>query len=265
MVKIGFKDLDEIIEIQNNDLIVIESRPAMGKTNFVINIMVNMNKDIPVLMFSLEESRELITNKILNIKKISNDFTNIQNIFVDDVPKPTVDEIILKAKEYKEEKDIKLVVIDYIQLIKEYGSEKEKVVQKLKLLANEINVPIIVTSQLSRVVEERENCIPTLTDINKTLIEKSDKVLLIYRDECYNPDTYKPHIAEIIIAKNDGRTGIVQLLYMKKYNRFANIARIDALSENKVSDEKYMTINLSEKSKPQVATFWYINNDIVRF
>ena len=132
------------------------------------------NKGIPVLMFSLEESRETIMKQIT---------TQSTQVYIDDTPKNTIDEIVRTAEELKAEKNIGLIVIDYIQLIDGNCNNQEKIVNELKLLVHKLDIPVIVTSHLSQVVEDRPNKIPTLADIcNGYLIEQSDTIYLLSKD-----------------------------------------------------------------------------------
>lgn len=250
-ISTGFVDLDYVIKgLNNSSLIVIGSRPAMGKTALALNIAthVAMNENIPVAIFSLELSREQCTKRILisqvlvensklntgklneeeweKVIKTSEQLSNAE-IYINDIPGLSVNKIREKCIKLKQDKDIGLLVIDYLQLIKDNKSSEQENVdisRALKELAQELNIPIIVTYQLSRTLEEREDKRPILSDLQSDIVNKSDVVMCLYRDNYYNLNNEENDIAEVIITKNRyGNCGNVELLFKTEYSKFENL------------------------------------------
>lgn len=238
----GFYDLDYAIKGLNKPkLIILASRPAMGKSAFALNIAVNVAVDgkIPVAIFSLEMLKEQCIERMIAQKSAVNINDGLTNqvklaikeladapIYIDDTPAISINEIKAKCKKLKNEKNIGLIIIDYLQLIKD-GKDKN-ICKELKNLSEELNVPILVTSQLSRRPEERfkkgENPRPILSDVNTSILKESDVIILLYREDYYNTDSENKDIAELIIAKNElGDTGIVKLLFQKEFFKFQNL------------------------------------------
>ncbi len=254
----GFSDLDYLTAgLHKSDLIIVAARPAMGKSAFALNIAANaaVRANIPVAIFSLEMSKEQMTNRILcseamvdsnkvrtgkvedddwqKLASASGELSQSQ-IYIDDTPGISVMEIRAKCRKMKLEKDIGLVVIDYIQLVQ--GSSKRanasreqeisEISRSLKILAKEIDVPVIALSQLSRSVEQRPDHRPMLSDLRESgaIEQDADIVMFLYRDDYYNQDSEKKNIAEIILAKHRaGSTGTVELLWLSNYTKFANL------------------------------------------
>ncbi len=255
-VATGFIDLDnKTAGFHKSDLILIAARPAMGKTAFALNIATNaaISSNTPVVVFSLEMSKEQCANRILcaqamvdsskvqkgdinddewtKLAMASGELSESSGIFIDDTPGITVAEIRAKCRKLKIEKNIGLIVIDYLQLIsgsgKATGREQEiaEISRSLKILAKEIDVPVIALSQLSRAPEARTDHRPMLQDLRESgsIEQDADMVMFIYRDDYYNPQSEQTNIAEIIIAKNrSGPVGTVELLWMPSYTKFAN-------------------------------------------
>ena len=255
----GFKDLDDVIKINGGKLIVLASRPSMGKSTFALNILNNIatKQNLPVLCFNLEASKEQIINKLISNnsmveyseiqkEKIDNNiWKKIQKgisifsdaeIYIEDTPGISIEEICEKSRKMKKEKDIQFVLIDYIHLIsydkRECLSRDQEISQishTLKLLAEELNIPILVVSQLSRGPEERKNHKPILEDFHasRDLVQVADIVMFLYRDDYYNEDSEKKNIAEIIVIKN--KDGIcdqtVEIATLLEYCKFASLAR----------------------------------------
>ena len=258
-VPTGFADLDyKTAGLHESDLILIAARPAMGKTAFALNIATNaaVRAKVPVAVFSLEMSKEQLVNRILcseamvDSNKVrtgrieEGDWVKLAgaigplseaDIYVDDTPGISVMEIRAKCRKLKLEKNIGLVVIDYLQLIsasgKRGGSREQEISEisrSLKILAKELNVPVIALSQLSRAAEQRPDHRPMLSDLRESgaIEQDADIVMFLYRDDYYNEDSEKKNIAEIIIAKHrSGSTGTVELLWLGKYTKFANIEK----------------------------------------
>ena len=255
----GFTDLDyRTAGFHGSELILIAARPAMGKTAFALNIATNaaLRANVPVAVFSLEMSKEQLVNRILcsesmvDSNKIrtgkleEDDWTKLAEtigplseaeMYIDDTPGINIMEIRAKCRKLKIEKNIGLVVIDYLQLIqgsgKRNGSREQEISEisrSLKILAKEIEVPVIALSQLSRAAEQRPDHRPMLSDLRESgaIEQDADIVMFLYRDDYYNPDTEKKGIAEVIIAKHrGGSTGTVELLWFGNYTKFVNIAK----------------------------------------
>ncbi len=253
----GFADLDYITAgLHPSDLVIVAARPAMGKSAFALNIATNaaVRANTGVAIFSLEMSKEQMTNRILcseamvDSNKVrtgkieDDDWTKLAEasgalsqaqIFIDDTPGISVMEIRAKCRKLKLEKNIGLVVIDYIQLVQ--GSNKKnssreqeisEISRSLKILAKEIGVPVIALSQLSRSVEQRPDHRPMLSDLRESgaIEQDADIVMFLYRDDYYNEDSEKKNIAEVILAKHRaGSTGTVELAWLGSYTKFANL------------------------------------------
>ena len=252
----GFIDLDnKTAGFHNSDLVLIAARPAMGKTAFALNIATYaaVSSNTPVVVFSLEMSKEQCANRILcsqamvDSEKVakgditdedwsklaiaSGELSESAGIFIDDSAGINIAEIRAKCRKLKLEKNIGLVVIDYLQLIQGSGNTKSReqeiaeISRSLKILAKEINVPVIALSQLSRAPEARPDHRPMLQDLRESgsIEQDADIVMFLYRDDYYNPETEAKNIAEVIIAKHRaGPTGTVELLWMPSYTKFAN-------------------------------------------
>jgi len=255
----GFSDLDyKLAGLQKSDLILVAARPAMGKSAFALNIGAHaaVKAKTPVAIFNLEMSKEQMvsrmlcsesmvdSNKVRTGKLEDSDWIKITEglaplseapIYIDDTPGISIMEIRAKCRKMKLEKNIGLVIIDYLQLIqgssKKSGTREQEISEisrSLKILAKEINVPVIALSQLSRAAEQRQDHRPMLSDLRESgaIEQDADIVMFLYRDDYYNPETEKKDIAEVIIAKNrSGSTGTVELKWMGSYTKFVNIAR----------------------------------------
>lgn len=259
-VPTGFSDLDyKTAGLHESDLVLIAARPAMGKSAFALNIATNaaVRAGAGVVIFSLEMSKEQMVNRILcseamvdsnkvRTGKIDDeDWMKLAGalgplseagIYIDDTPGISVMEIRAKCRKLKLEKNIGLVVIDYLQLVqgsssKRAGSREQEISEisrSLKILAKEINVPVIALSQLSRAPEQRPDHRPMLSDLRESgaIEQDADIVMFLYRDDYYNEDSEKKNIAEVIIAKHrGGSTGTVELLWLGNYTKFANIEK----------------------------------------
>ena len=255
-VESGFIDLDEKISgLKNSELLILAARPAMGKSAFALNIAtsVAMKSKVPVMVFSLEMAKEQMINRILcsesevDSMKFQNADLNSEEwlklgeassrlsdvpIYIDDTPGLSSVELRAKCRKAKLEKNIGLVVIDYLQLMESKAKspsrqqEISEISRSLKILAKELNVPVIALSQLSRATESRTDHKPMLSDLRESgaIEQDADIVMFIHREDYYDPETEKKNIAEIIIAKNrSGSTGIVELAWVGKYTKFGNL------------------------------------------
>jgi len=254
----GFTDLDyKTAGLQNSDLILVAARPAMGKTSFALNIAQHaaIHSNIPVAIFSLEMSKEQLVSRILcsevmidshkmKIGKLEDDDwqkmaralgpLSEAPIYIDDTPGLSVMDIRAKCRRLKLEKGLGLVVIDYLQLMQGRGKSENRqqeiseISRSLKILAKEINIPVITLSQLSRAPEARADHRPMLSDLRESgaIEQDADLVMFLYRDDYYNPDTEKKNIAEVIIAKHrSGSTGTVELRWFGEYTKFVNLKK----------------------------------------
>ena len=258
-VPTGFIELDyKTAGLHGSDLVLIAARPAMGKTAFALNIAANaaLRANTPVAIFNLEMSKDQLVDRILCMEAMvdsnkvrtgkleEDDWSKLagvvgplsdSNIYIDDTPGISIMEIRTKCRKLKMEKNIGLIVIDYIQLIQGSGKkntsreqEISEISRSLKILAKELNVPVIALSQLSRAVEQRPDHRPMLSDLRESgaIEQDADIVMFLYRDDYYNKDSEEKDISEVIIAKHrGGSTGTVKLLWMGNYTKFVNLAR----------------------------------------
>ncbi len=256
----GFLDLDyKTSGLQPSDLVLIAARPSMGKTALMLNITqyVAFHSGLCTAIFSLEMSREQLCNRLFSLESrvdlqklrsgslSDTDWERLiegagtigqSKLIIDDTPAISIPELRSKCRKYKLERDLKLVIIDYLQLMSGGGrpmdsrqQEISEISRSLKALARELNVPIIALSQLSRAVEQRPDHRPMLSDLRESgaIEQDADVVMFIYRDEYYNKDTENKGIAEIIIAKQrNGPIGTVNLVWLPEYTKFANLERI---------------------------------------
>ena len=256
-VTTGFRQLDNITYgLQKSDLIIVAARPAMGKTAFALNIAQNaaVKGGAHVLIFSLEMSKEQLGQRLLamesrvdmeNIKKgkltrddwdrimLAVDTLSRADINIDDSADMGVFEIRNKCRRMKAEKGLDLVVLDYLQLMKSEGKadsrqqEISNMSRYLKLLAREIDCPVLVLSQLSRMPEQRPNHRPILSDLRESgaIEQDADIVIFLYRDDYYNEDSEKPGVCEVNLAKHrSGPTGTIDLTWVARYTRFSDKA-----------------------------------------
>ena len=258
-VPTGFIDLDRITAgLHKSDLVLVAARPAMGKSAFANSIAVNaaLKHNVPVVIFNLEMSKEQVGSRILCSEamvesnkvrtgslseeewvKLATAVAPLSEapIYIDDTAGISVAEIRAKCRKLKLEKNIGLVVIDYLQLIQASGKknlnreqEISEISRALKILAKELEVPVIALSQLSRAPEQRTDHRPMLSDLRESgsIEQDADIVMFLYRDDYYNPETENKNVAEVIIAKHRaGATGTVELLFLGEYTKFVNIAR----------------------------------------
>ena len=258
-VPTGFSHIDNLTSgLQNSDLIILAARPSMGKTALALNIARNAAVDagVPVAIFSLEMSKEQLSLRLLcaeariDSSRLRSGFFSMEDwerltdaagvlsaapIFIDDSPSLSAMEVRAKARRLKMDKNIGLIIIDYLQLMQGRVSaerrdlEISEISRSLKALAKEINLPVIALSQLNRMLEQRNDRRPRLSDLRESgaLEQDADVVAFIYRDEVYNKEENNPHkgTAEIILAKQrNGPIGEVRLTFLSVYTRFENMA-----------------------------------------
>ena len=258
-VRTGYQDLDNMTAgLQRSDLIILAARPAMGKTTLVTNLAFNVASisKQPVLFFSLEMSKDQLVDRMLadasgvdawNIRTgnlSDDDFGKLSDamgelaeapIYIDDTPGMTVLEMRTKARRANHEHPLGLIIIDYLQLMQANGrsdgnrvQEVSEISRGLKLLARELNVPVIALSQLSRSVESRSPQIPQLADLRESgsIEQDADIVMFIYREAYYNPETERENITDLIIAKHrNGPTGKIELYFHPERLRFMSLDR----------------------------------------
>jgi|TARA_B100000959_G_scaffold283032_1_gene350916 replicative DNA helicase len=257
----GYKDLDSKLQgLQDGDLIIVAARPSMGKTALSMNIVENfvLNKDIHggVLVFSLEMPAESLTTRLLasnakidqqkvraasmnqaDLKKFMESSSKLKDLplYIDDSSMLSPMELRARARRIarQEPNGLSLIVVDYLQLMQIPASQENRVNQiseisrSLKMLAKELNVPVVALSQLNRAVEQRPNKRPIMADLRDSgaIEQDADVILFIYRDEVYNEDSEEGNKAEIIIGKQrNGPIGKVNLTFLKEYTRFEDFA-----------------------------------------
>jgi replicative DNA helicase len=257
-IESGFIDLDgKISGLNPSDLLIVAARPAMGKSAFVLNIAsyVAMHAKTPVMVFSLEMSKEQLVNRILcsesevdsmklrNADLSSEDWLKLGEassklaevpLYIDDTPGLSAAELRAKCRKAKLEKNIGLVIVDYLQLMESKSKnssrqqEISEISRSLKILAKELSIPVIALSQLSRATESRTDHRPMLSDLRESgaIEQDADIVMFLHREDYYNAETEKKNIAEVIISKNrNGATGVVELAWLGQYTKFANLYR----------------------------------------
>lgn len=258
-VPTGYKDLDNILAgLQPSDLIVLAARPSMGKSAFALNLAHNvaLKAELPVLLFTLEMSKEQLVDRLLaaeagvnawNLRTgnlTDDDFERIGHamgslseaqIFIDDSPGITVSDMRTKARREAHQRPLGLIIVDYLQLMSGGArfsgdgnrvQEISEISRGLKGIARELNVPVLALSQLSRSVESRSPQIPQLADLRESgsIEQDADVVAFIYREEYYNPETENKNIAKILIKKHrNGPTGDVELYFDREKQRFRSL------------------------------------------
>lgn len=254
----GYKDLDNVLAgLQRSDLVVLAARPSMGKTALALNIAHNVALGVeqPVLIFSLEMSKEQLVDRMLAMESgvdawalrtgnlTDGDFEKISQamgalseakIYIDDTPSITVSELRTKARREAHIRELGLVVVDYLQLMSggRYGGDGNRVQEiseisrGLKGIARELDIPVLALSQLSRSVESRSPQIPQLADLRESgsIEQDADVVAFIYREEYYKPDTDRKNVTDILIKKHrNGPTGAIELYFDREKQRFSSL------------------------------------------
>lgn len=259
-VKSGFKDLDDLLSgFQQSDLVILAARPSIGKTSLAMSIAehIAVEDKIPVGVFSLEQSRDQLVDRMLSSvagvdgwklrtgNMTDDDFPKLgfamgtlseAPLYIDDTPMMNVMELRAKARRLQMEHGLGVIIIDYLQLISgRSGSsdpnrvqEVSEISRSLKALARELNVPVIALSQLSRAVESRPDKRPMLSDLRDSgsIEQDADVVMFLYREDYYERDTEKKNIVEVLIRKHrNGPIGQVELYFVKEQTRFRSIER----------------------------------------
>lgn len=253
----GFRDLDyKTAGLQKSDLILVAARPAMGKTAFVLNIIeyISLHTPSTIAMFSLEMSKEQLVKRILSMNsKVDSQHIRTgdledeewgrlvdsvrriagTNLVIDDTSGITASELRTKCRKLKLTKGLDLVIIDYLQLMSGGGQRRgdsrqqeiSDISRSLKVMARELNVPVIALSQLSRAVEQRPDKRPMLSDLRESgaIEQDADMVMFLYRDDYYHEDSEEKNVAEVIIAKQrSGPTGKIKLAWRPNLTKFGN-------------------------------------------
>ncbi len=260
-VPTGYVDFDiKTAGLQPSDLVIIAGRPSMGKSAFALGIAeyAGVVEKVPTAIFSLEMSKEQLVQRLLcsharvDAHKVRTGYLATSDwprltaaagklseapIFIDDTPAISVMELRAKARRLKSHHDIKLIILDYMQLMRGSAMNMEsrqqeisEISRSLKALARELNVPVIAISQLSRAVESRTDHRPQLSDLRESgaIEQDADVVVLILREEYYNPSPENQGVAEVIIAKQrNGPVGSLKLAFIKEFTRFDNLARVE--------------------------------------
>lgn len=255
----GFEELDKLTAgMQNSDLIIIAGRPAMGKSALACCIAehASLVERVPVVIFSLEMSKEHLVQRMLcshakvNAQNVRTGFLSQSDwpkltsaagklsespIIIDDTPGISVLELRAKSRRLKSQHNIGLIILDYLQLmqgrqnVESRQQEISEISRALKGLSKELNVPVVALSQLSRAPEKREDFRPRLSDLRESgaIEQDADLVLLLFREEFYNPDDEAVKgLAEVIIGKQrNGPIGNVKMAFLKEYTRFENLSR----------------------------------------
>ncbi len=267
-VETGYYELDEITSgFQKGDFVVVAGRPSMGKTAFVLNVAsyAAIKNNAPIGIFSVEMSGEALVQRLLcsearvSLKNLrrgmlrNEDWVNLATaagnldkapIFIDDSAQLSIYELKAKARRLKADYNIDMLIVDYLQLLdgpklaKTVSRQQEisEISRSLKALAKELDCPMVVVSQLSRMPEHREHKRPILADLRESgaIEQDADVVIFIYRDEVYDPQTEKKGIAEIIVAKQrNGPTGMIELNFRNEFTQFANLT----LREEDITEE----------------------------
>ncbi len=254
----GFSDLDELTSgLQPSDLIIVAGRPSMGKTSLSMNIVENVAVGLkkPVAVFSMEMPGQQLAMRMMsslgriNAQKIRTgrladedwprltsavELLNQAPIFIDDTPGLTPLELRSRARRLQRQHgELGLLVVDYLQLMQSIDSSENRATEvsamtrALKMLAKELNIPVIVMSQLNRSLEQRPNKRPVMSDLRESgaIEQDADVIFFIYRDEIYNEESEDKGIAEVIIGKQrNGPTGTVRMTFLGEYTRFENYA-----------------------------------------
>ena len=255
----GFIDLDyRTAGLQPSDLILIAARPSMGKTAFVLNLAqhIAFEEELCTVIFSLEMSKEQLVNRMFSLEShvdaqllrtgnlSDSDWEKLiegagvignSKLIIDDTPGISISELRSKCRKYKLEHGLKLIIIDYLQLMSGSGRGSEsrqqeisEISRALKGLARELSVPVIALSQLSRAVEQRPDHRPMLSDLRESgaIEQDADVVMFIYRDDYYHHDSEEKGVSEIIIAKQrNGPIGTVKLAWLPHLTKFGNLER----------------------------------------
>lgn len=232
-ISTGFTDLDNMLfGFQPSDLILVAARPGMGKTSFALNITADLvaKQNASVAFFTMEKLGKQFRVRFPRVDSNTDSVSSC--LIINNTPSFSPSQLRDECMRYKEDTDIRLVIIDYLQLMRgdspsdSRSREVSDILSSLKELACELQVPIMVLSQLSRSVEKRDDKRPVISDLKDSgnAEQYADVIMFIYRDDCYDRETAAKGIVEINIAKNkNGGTGTVKLKWFPEQGRFANL------------------------------------------
>lgn len=249
IMKTGFIDLDKTINLYEPKFIFLAGRPGMGKTALAMNIASNicLKQNIPVLILSIEESKNSVINRIISketkidISKIkSNELNNLEKIkiqekrtsienskiFIEDIGLQSIGKVIKLIRKYVDENNVKFIAIDYLQLMCDSIMSEirmKNILRQLKQISKELKITILITSQLSRTLEEIDDCRPNINNLRnkEDILKYADIIMFLYRENDFYKNPEKKDIAEVIIIQNDADKK-VELVFDGKYSSFAN-------------------------------------------
>lgn len=249
IMKTGFIDLDKTINLYEPKFIFLAGRPGMGKTALAMNIASNicLKQNIPVLILSIEESKNSVINRIISketkidISKIkSNELNNLEKIkiqekrisienskiFIEDIGLQSIGKVIKLIRKYVDENNVKFIAIDYLQLMCDSIMSEirmKNILRQLKQISKELKITILITSQLSRTLEEIDDCRPNINNLRnkEDILKYADIIMFLYRENDFYKNPEKKEIAEVIIIQNDADKK-VELVFDGKYSSFAN-------------------------------------------
>ena len=249
IMKTGFIDLDKTININEPKIIFLGGRPGVGKTAFAVDIASNicLKQDIPVLILSIEESKNSVINRIIakesridiskirlnelneieeNTVQIQRKFIENSKIFIEDIGLQSIGKVIELIRKYVNENNVRLIVIDYLQLMCDSIMTEirmKNILRQLKQISKELKITILITSQLSRAPEEIDDCRPNINNLRnkEDILKYADIIMLLYREKDFYKNSEKRERAEVIIIQNDVDK-IIEIIFEGKYSRFKN-------------------------------------------
>lgn len=249
IMKTGFIDLDKTININEPKIIFFGGRPGMGKTAFAVDIASNicLKQNIPVLILSIEESKNSVINRIIakefridiskirlneldereeNIVQVQRKLIENSKIFIEDIGLQSIGKVIELIRKYVNENNVRLIAIDYLQLMHDSIMTEirmKNILRQLKQISKELKITILITSQLSRTLEEIDDCRPNINNLRnkEDILKYADIIMFLYRENDFYKNPEKKDIAEVIIIQNDADKK-VELVFDGKYSSFAN-------------------------------------------
>ena len=249
IMKTGFIDLDKTININEPKIIFLGGRPGVGKTAFAVDIASNicLKQDIPVLILSIEESKNSVINRIIakesridiskirlnelneieeNTVQIQRKFIENSKIFIEDIGLQSIGKVIELIRKYVNENNVRLIAIDYLQLMRDSIMTEirmKNILRQLKQISKELKITILITSQLSRAPEEIDDCRPNINNLRnkEDILKYADIIMLLYREKDFYKNSEKRERAEVIIIQNDVDK-IIEIIFEGKYSRFKN-------------------------------------------
>lgn len=247
IMKTGFIDLDKTININEPKLIFLAGRPGMGKTTFAVDIASNicLKQNIPVLILSIEESKNSVINRIIakesridiskirlneldereeNIVQVQRKLIENSKIFIEDIGLQSIGKVIELIRKYVNENNVRLIAIDYLQLMCDSIMTEirmKNILRQLKQISKELKITILITSQLSRTLEEIDDCRPNINNLRnkEDILKYADIIMLLYRENAFYKNPEKKDIAEVIIIQND-IDKIIEIIFEGKYSGF---------------------------------------------